>query len=83
MFFQNINMLWILAGVAGRTLICVNLRRIARVPLEVFPVSVTASTRPGRGGRRAHDRPVPGRPWRPRRSPPGTQREKRLAFLAS
>lgn len=40
--FQNNKMLWILASDAEPALICVNVRRIARVPLEVFP-------RPGDG----------------------------------
>ncbi|AWQ85884.1 hypothetical protein CSC33_2089 [Pseudomonas aeruginosa] len=38
MIFQNNKMLWILASGAELALICVNVRRIARVPLEVFPV---------------------------------------------
>ncbi|AHC77583.1 hypothetical protein CSB89_3192 [Pseudomonas aeruginosa] len=38
MILQNNNMLWILASDAEPALICVNVRRIGRVPLEVFPV---------------------------------------------
>ncbi|AVK02217.1 Uncharacterized protein PAT23_3144 [Pseudomonas aeruginosa] len=37
MILKNNKMLWILASDAEPALICVNVRRIARVPLEVFP----------------------------------------------